>query len=149
MPFDTILASCSPERRLNARSHVDNLTVAAKAPRSGLKRPFSISESICPVSTTLRWKIRPRCHGVRQCLTQGLATLSEVLARSILRNLFQLRTLLGFSLQSFSPPQPPTGRFGPGLSLVRFPVKPFRPYSDASAISVDRRSCTPLCSPKV
>jgi hypothetical protein len=60
----------------------------------------------------------------RAPLSQGLATLFSCLSPNSLGSLFQLPTLLGFSLQSFSPPQGSVDPFEPTSPLLHFLKKP-------------------------
>jgi hypothetical protein len=61
----------------------------------------------------------------------------------ILGSLFQLPTLLGFPSRSFPLPQRSVKRFHPTSPLLRFPPKPHRPRTGASAASSRHESRTP------
>jgi hypothetical protein len=61
-------------------------------------RPYSI----CGIESPLLFPERV-CPATRKCRPQGLATLSTDSAFPPLGSLFQLPTLLGFALQSFTP----------------------------------------------
>jgi len=91
-----------------------------------------------------RKSVRRSCHPLRRSHPQGLATLSVNSRPSSPGSLFQLPTLLGFTLQSFSPPQRSKRRFHPFSPLPRFAPKPHRPRAGASAAFSRHGSRAPL-----
>lgn len=72
-----------------------------------------------------------RCPAFQKCRTQGLATLSTESASQILGNLFQLPTLLGFTLQSFHPSRQLQKPFDFCLPSLRSLTKPKGPRAGA------------------
>jgi hypothetical protein len=65
-----------------------------------------------------------RCAVLQKSHTQGLATLSVASATLTLGSLFQLPTLLGFALQSFTPSSWSGSISQSTLPPLRFPTKP-------------------------
>lgn len=78
-----------------------------------------------------RKSVRRGRHLLRRSHPQGLATLSVNSRPSSPGSLFQLPTLLGFTLRSFTPPQRSKRRFHPLYPLPRFAPKPHRPRGRA------------------
>lgn len=91
-----------------------------------------------------------RCPVFQRPRVQGLATLFTVvlLSHLTLGSLFQPPTLMGFTLQSFSPFRRSETRFPASFPLLHFAAKPKRPCIGAPAIYSHLKSRVPHCTPK-
>jgi len=119
-------------------AHLPRLSPASPAkipvlvrPKPGLSAPRlslrSLQRQSDPKTLLLTLaSVQKTLAGLLEVPSSGFGYPLEVLRLRILGSLFQLPTLLGFSLQSFPPPVDPEKGFPSPVSSLRFPSTPSR-----------------------
>jgi hypothetical protein len=106
VPSRATLASCLLKHRTSTTSwlQLPSALRPQHTPRLSFLAPQHLPEPLTLLFTPpLEEASDQACLPNQKSRTQGLATLSAMLARSPCKSLFQLLTLSGFSLQSFPP----------------------------------------------